>query len=178
MATGCLKSRRPCLPSTEPSTTPEPAAGHGFTMAAEKVSRAPVIDVFDRVLDKGIVFDASVRMSAAGIDLSTVDTDVIVASVDTCLNSVAMSGVVLIVAVDRPSLFETIRVVNSVGWTKVVLDRRRLERRRRIQAVAKDRRQAERRAHDVDRELKSVGMAAVVLPETLVIPGSQTRLSN
>src|SRR6266850_6569070 len=79
MATGCLKSRRPCLPSTEPSTTPAPAAGHGFTMAAEKVSRAPVIDVFDRVLDKGIVFDASVRMSGAGIDLSTVDTDVIVA---------------------------------------------------------------------------------------------------
>jgi hypothetical protein len=27
-------------------------------------------------------------------------------------------------------------------------------------------------------ELKSVGMAAVVLPQTLVTPGSQTRLSN
>src|SRR5258705_5747817 len=95
MATGCLKSRRPCFPSTEPSTTPAPAAGHGFTKAAEKMSRAPVIDVFDPVLDKGIVFDASGRMSAAGIDLSNVDTDVIVASVDNCLNSVAISGVVL-----------------------------------------------------------------------------------
>src|SRR5258708_32641098 len=115
-----------------------------------------------------MVFDASVRMSAAGIDLSAVDTDVIVASVDTCLNSVAMSGVVLIVAVDRPALFETIRVVNSVGWTNVVLDRRRGQRRRRTQWVATDRRHAERRPHDVDRELKSVGMAAVVPPQAVV----------
>jgi hypothetical protein len=137
-------------------------------MAAEKVSRAPVIDVFDRVLDKGIVFDAWVRMSAAGIDLSAVETDVIVASIDTCLNFVAMNRVVLIVADDRAELFETMRVVNSVGWTNVVLDRRRGQRRRRTQGVAKDRRQAERRTHDVDRELKSVGMAAVVLPQALV----------
>jgi hypothetical protein len=136
-------------------------------MAAERVSRAPVIDVFDRVLDKGIVFDASVRMSVAGIDLIAVETDVIVASIDTYLNSVAMSRVVLIVAVDRPALFETMRVVNSAGWTNVVLDRRRGERRRRTQGVAKDRRQAERRTYDVDRELKSVGMAAVVLPQGL-----------
>src|SRR5258705_13215830 len=74
MATGCLKSRRPCLPSTEPSTTPAPAAGHGFTMAGEKGSRAPVIDVFDPALDKGVVFDAPVPLSGGGIDPSTVDT--------------------------------------------------------------------------------------------------------
>jgi hypothetical protein len=133
-------------------------------MVAEKVSRAPFIDVFDRVLDKGIVFDTWVRMSVAGIDLSAVETGVIVASIDTCLNSVAMNRVVLIVAVDRAELFDTMRVVNSVGWTNVVLDRRRGERRRRTQSVAKDRRHSERRTHDVDRELKSVGMAAVVLP--------------
>jgi len=59
-------------------------------------------------------------------------------------------------------------VVNSVGWTNVVLDRRRGQRRRRTQGVAKDRRQAERRTHDVHRELESVGMAAVVLPQALV----------
>src|SRR5258705_1615100 len=100
MATGCLKSRRPCFPSTEPSTTPAPAAGHGFTMAAEKGSRAPVIHVFDPVLDKGIGFDASGRLSRAGIDLSTFDTNVILASVGTCLNSLPISGGVLIVALD------------------------------------------------------------------------------
>lgn len=133
-------------------------------MAAEKVSRAPVIDVFDRVLDKGIVFDASVRMSVAGIDLIAVEAEVIVASIDTYLNSVAMNRVVFIVAADRASLFEKMRVVNSVGWTDVVLDRRRGERRWRTQRVAKDRRQAERRTHDVGRELASVGVAAVVLP--------------
>ena len=133
-------------------------------MAAEKVSRAPVIDVFDRVLDKGIVFDASVRMAVAGIDLIAVEADVIVASIDTYLSSVAMNRVVFIVAADRASLFETMRVANSVGWTHVILDRRRGERRRRTQRVAKDRRQAERRTHDVGRELASTGVAAVVLP--------------
>ena len=152
-------------------------------MTAEKISRAPFIDVFDRVLDKGIVFDAWVRVSGAGIDLIAVGADVMVASIDTYLNdtylnSVAMTRVVLIVAVDRPALFETMRVVNSVGWTNVVLDRRRVERRWRPRGVARDRRQAERRAHDVDRELKSVGMAAVVLPQALVTPRSQTQLSN
>jgi len=135
-------------------------------MAAEKISRAPVIDVLDRVLDKGIVFDAWVRMSVGGIDLVTGEGDVIVSSIDsdTYLNSVAMSRVVLVVAADRPALFETMRVVNSVSCTNVLLDQRRDERRRRTQAVPNDRRQAERRTYDVGRELASVGMAAVVLP--------------
>jgi len=132
-------------------------------MAAEKVSRAPVVDVFDRVLDKGIVFDSWVRMSVDGIDLMALDADVVVASIETYLNSVA-KRVVLIVAADRAPLFETMRVVNSVGSTNVVLDRRRGERRRRTHRIATDRRHSERRTHDVDRELKSVGMAAVVLP--------------
>ena len=143
--------------------------GHDSIMPAERVFRAPVIDVFDRVLDKGIVFDASVRMSVGGIDLIAVESDVIVKSIDpdTYLNSVA-SRVVFIVAVDRPALFETMRVANSVSWTNVVLDRRRGERRRRTRGVATDCRHGERRTHDVDRALKSVGMAAVVLPQAPV----------
>jgi len=53
------------------------------------VERAPggtsLIDVLDRVLDKGIVIDAWVRVSLVGIDLITVEARVVVASIDTYL---------------------------------------------------------------------------------------------
>jgi hypothetical protein len=41
--------------------------------------------VLDRVLDKGIVIDAWVRVSIVGIDLITVEARVVVASIDTYL---------------------------------------------------------------------------------------------
>jgi hypothetical protein len=44
-----------------------------------------LIDVLDRVLDKGIVIDAWVRISLVGIDLITVEARVVVASIDTYL---------------------------------------------------------------------------------------------
>ena len=44
-----------------------------------------LIDVFDRVLDKGIVIDAWARVSVVGIDLMTVEMNVVVASIDTYL---------------------------------------------------------------------------------------------
>lgn len=53
------------------------------------VERSPggtsLIDVLDRVLDKGIVIDAWVRVSLVGIDLITVAARVVVASIDTYL---------------------------------------------------------------------------------------------
>jgi gas vesicle structural protein len=53
------------------------------------IERAPagtsLIDVLDRVLDKGIVIDAWVRVSLVGIDLITVEARVVVASIDTYL---------------------------------------------------------------------------------------------
>jgi hypothetical protein len=42
-----------------------------------------LIDVLDRVLDKGIVIDAWVRVSLVGIDLITVEARIVVASIDT-----------------------------------------------------------------------------------------------
>jgi len=62
------------------------------------VERAPggtsLIDVLDRVLDKGIVIDAWVRVSLVGIDLITVEARVVVASIDTYLKySEAVGGV-------------------------------------------------------------------------------------
>jgi hypothetical protein len=46
---------------------------------------ANVIEVLDRVLDKGIVVDAWVRVALAGIDLITVDARIVVASISTYL---------------------------------------------------------------------------------------------
>ena len=42
-----------------------------------------LIDVLDRVLDKGIVIDAWARMSVVGIDLLSVEMKVVVASIET-----------------------------------------------------------------------------------------------
>lgn len=61
-----------------------------------------LIDVLDRVLDKGIVIDAWVRVSLVGIDLITVEARVVVASIDTYLKyseAVAASS-----PVSRPAL--------------------------------------------------------------------------
>src|SRR5215471_15915063 len=55
-------------------------------MPVEKASSGTsLIDVLDRVLDKGIVIDAWVRVQLVGIDLITVEARVVVASIDTYL---------------------------------------------------------------------------------------------
>lgn len=52
-----------------------------------------LIDVLDRVLDKGIVIDAWVRISLVGIDLITVEARVVVASIDTYLRYAEAVGI-------------------------------------------------------------------------------------
>jgi hypothetical protein len=61
-----------------------------------------LVDVLDRVLDKGIVIDAWVRVSLVGIDLITVEARVVVASIDTYLKYAEAVGQVS--TVSRPSL--------------------------------------------------------------------------
>jgi hypothetical protein len=72
-------------------------------MAVERASGgSSLIDVLDRVLDKGIVIDAWVRISLVGIDLVTVEARVVVASIDTYLkyaDAVGLTGLV-----SRPQL--------------------------------------------------------------------------
>ena len=72
------------------------------------VERAPggtsLIDVLDRILDKGIVVDAWVRISLVGIDLITVEARVVIASIDTYLKYAEAVGITSTVA--RPSLPE------------------------------------------------------------------------
>lgn len=60
-----------------------------------------LIDVLDRVLDKGIVIDAWVRVSLVGIDLITVEARVVVASIDTYLKYSEVVGHVP--SVSRPA---------------------------------------------------------------------------
>src|SRR5579863_6648251 len=72
-------------------------------MAVERVSGgSSLIDVLDRVLDKGIVIDAWVRISLVGIDLITVEARIVVASIDAYLkyaDAVGLTGLV-----SRPQL--------------------------------------------------------------------------
>lgn len=79
-----------------------------------------LIDVLDRVLDKGIVIDAWVRISLVGIDLITVEARVVVASIDTYLKyaeAVSMAGLVA-----RPQLAE------GEPGTEAVIETRRVRR--------------------------------------------------
>lgn len=70
------------------------------------VERAPggtsLIDVLDRILDKGIVVDAWVRISLVGIDLITVEARVVIASIDTYLKYAEAVGITGTIA--RPAL--------------------------------------------------------------------------
>ena len=72
-------------------------------MAVERHSGGTsLIDVLDRVLDKGIVIDAWVRISLVGIDLITVEARVVIASIDTYLKYAEAVGITSTVA--RPAL--------------------------------------------------------------------------
>jgi len=55
-------------------------------MAVEKsMASSSIAEVVDRILDKGIVIDAWVRVSLVGIELLTIEARVVVASVETYL---------------------------------------------------------------------------------------------
>jgi hypothetical protein len=55
-------------------------------MAVEKaVASSSLAEVIDRVLDKGVVVDAWVRVSLVGIEILAIETRAVVAGVDTFL---------------------------------------------------------------------------------------------
>jgi len=55
-------------------------------MAVEKaIASSSLVEVVDRILDKGIVIDAWVRISLVGIELLAIEARVTVASVETFL---------------------------------------------------------------------------------------------
>src|SRR5205085_3698260 len=72
---------------TQPHPNRKQRAGRaGKYMAVERVyGGTSLIDVLDRVLDKGLVIDVWARVSVVGLEVLTVEARVVVASVDTYL---------------------------------------------------------------------------------------------
>jgi len=55
-------------------------------MAVEKaIASSSLVEVIDRVLDKGVVIDAWARVSLVGIEILAIEARVVVAGVDTFL---------------------------------------------------------------------------------------------
>lgn len=88
-------------------------------MAVERVSGgSSLIDVLDRILDKGIVIDAWVRISLVGIDLITVEARVVVASIDTYLkyaDAVGLTGLVSRPQLGQGEEAETVEVLKPAA---------------------------------------------------------------
>jgi len=67
-------------------TVPAYLVKEDYVMAVEKVnSSSSLAEVVDRILDKGIVIDAWVRISLVGIELIAVEARIVIASVQTYL---------------------------------------------------------------------------------------------
>src|SRR5687767_9404279 len=107
-------------------------------MAVERqTGGTSLIDVLDRVLDKGIVIDAWVRVSLVGVDLITVEARVVVASIDTYLKYAEAVGQVS--TVSRPVVETT---TSELAAENVAL-RAELAERNRVAARGGKRRRTE-----------------------------------
>jgi len=102
------------------------------------VTRVPaassnMLDVLERVLDRGIVIDAWVGVSVAGIRVLELDTRIDVASLDTYLSRA--SEVSIVTTANRPaSLVRPAVPSDSVPESALSPSRRRRPRRRRLRA--------------------------------------------
>ncbi|MFQ6776880.1 gas vesicle structural protein GvpA [Cereibacter sphaeroides] len=65
-------------------------------MAIEKsVASASIAEVIDRILDKGVVIDAFVRVSLVGIELIAIEVRAVVASIETWLKYAEAVGLTM-----------------------------------------------------------------------------------
>ena len=72
-----------------------------------RTTRVPqMVDLLDRILDKGIVIDAWVRIFQAGIDLITVEARVSVASIDTYRKHARPIGLLDLMAWSQPPILK------------------------------------------------------------------------
>jgi len=88
--------------------------------------------VLDRVLDKGIVIDAWVRVSLVGIDLITVEARVVVASIDTYLKyaeAVSQVSTLSRPALDASAEADEVRVLERESISKTSKRRARVRAR-------------------------------------------------
>src|SRR4029450_12304511 len=98
----------------------------------------------DRVLDKGIVIDAWVRVSLVGIDLITVEARVVVASIDTYLKSPEAVGSAA--TVSKPAaLPEAVMAENAALRAQLAASGRNGGRRRRSPVAKASAQNSERR---------------------------------
>jgi len=68
-------------------------------MAVEKaIGSSSLVEVVDRILDKGVVVDAWVRLSLVGIELLAIEARVVVASVETYLKYAEAIGLTVTAA--------------------------------------------------------------------------------
>ena len=68
-------------------------------MAVEKVnSSSSLAEVVDRILDKGVVIDAWVRVSLVGIELLAIEARIVIASVETYLKYAEAVGLTTLAA--------------------------------------------------------------------------------
>ena len=95
-----------------------------------------LIDVLDRVLDKGIVIDAWVRVSLVGIDLITVEARVVVASIDTYLKYSEAVGQVAPMSRPHAELAQNVMAENAALRAELAATKsRRTGARRRTPEV-------------------------------------------
>lgn len=59
------------------------------------MSSASLVEVVDRILDKGIVIDAWVRVSLVGIEILAIEARVVIASVETFLKYAEAVGLTM-----------------------------------------------------------------------------------
>ena len=96
-------------------------------MAVERAAAgSSLIDVLDRVLDKGIVIDAYVRVSLVGIDLVSVEARIVVASVETYLKFAEAIGITGFAS--RPMIGPT-SPGNNTEFDRVMAENAELRRR-------------------------------------------------
>jgi gas vesicle structural protein len=66
-----------------------------WAMAIEKsIASSSLAEVVDRILDKGVVIDAFVRVALVGIELLAVEARIVIASVETWLKYADAVGLV------------------------------------------------------------------------------------
>ena len=71
-----------------------------MAVAVEKaIASSSLVEVVDRILDKGIVVDAWVRVSLVGVELLAIEARVVVAGVDTWLKYAEAVGLLAPAAV-------------------------------------------------------------------------------
>jgi gas vesicle structural protein len=137
-----------------------------------------LLDVFDRVLDKGIVIDAWVRMSVVGIDLLTVEARIVVASFATYLsyaNALTYANAfgeskagrqIFVVEAGNEAVYRLLgTALSNDPDVEIFYDRRQARRPPR-------RRPGERRApSDVEERIRRDGFAVIRLARPAAWPG-------